>query len=99
MQFINLIIKELSNPWILFGFLAQFIFFLRFVVQWLVSEREKKSVIPTGFWYLSIAGSLMILIYSIKRGDIVFITASILNTLIYIRNIILINKQDKKLKI
>ncbi len=85
--------KTLSDPWILFGFSAQFIFFLRFVVQWLASEKSKKVVIPRVFWYLSLVGSIMILIYSIKRGDIVFITASVLNTLIYIRNITL-DKQD-----
>lgn len=89
------IIYQFSDPWILFGFLAQFIFFLRFLVQWIASEKEKKSVIPIAFWYLSISGSLMILIYSVKRGDIVFITASVLNTLFYIRNIFLIRKNNK----
>lgn len=80
------------DSWILFGFLAQFVFFLRFVVQWLAAERAKKSVIPVQFWYLSVLGSMMILIYSIKRQDVVFIVASILNTFIYIRNLMLINK-------
>lgn len=89
------LIKNFTDPWVIFGFLAQFIFFLRFIIQWIASEKEKKSVIPLPFWYLSIAGSLMILIYSVKRGDIVFITASILNTLIYARNIILIKKRHK----
>lgn len=88
----NFIQDNFIDPWVIFGFFAQFIFFLRFVGQWLASEREKKSVIPVAFWYLSIFGSLMILIYSIKRADIVFITASVLNTLIYIRNIVLIKR-------
>ncbi len=87
------LLKILLDPWILFGFLAQFIFFLRFFYQWIVSEKQKKSVIPKGFWYLSIIGSFLILIYSIKRQDIVFITASILNTLIYIRNIMLLKNE------
>lgn len=86
------LIKQFTDPWVLFGFLAQFVFFLRFVVQWLASEKEKKSIIPIGFWYLSIAGSLMILIYSIKRADVVFIVGSIFNTMIYLRNIVLIQK-------
>lgn len=73
------------------GFFAQFIFFLRFALQWLASEKEKRVVVPIGFWYLSIAGSLLLIVYSIKRADIVFITASALNTMIYIRNIILIH--------
>lgn len=94
---ITKIIYQFADPWILFGFFAQFIFFLRFLVQWIASEKEKKSVIPIQFWYLSIVGSLMILIYSIKRADIVFIAASVLNTLFYIRNIALIRKNSKVL--
>lgn len=90
----NYLLHNFTDPWVIFGFFAQFIFFLRFVVQWIVSEKEKRSVIPIGFWYLSIGGSLMILIYSIKRADIVFITASMLNTLIYLRNIMLIKRED-----
>lgn len=81
--------------WIIFGFFAQFIFFLRFAVQWYQSEKNKKSVIPDSFWYLSVVGSILILIYSIKQSDIVFTTASILNLLIYLRNIFLIKKNKK----
>lgn len=81
------------DGWIIFGFLAQFIFFLRFAVQWWASEKEKKSVIPLSFWYLSIVGSVMILIYAIKREDIVFITAQFLALFIYARNIVLRKKE------
>ena len=89
---------ELLNPWVLFGFAAQFVFFLRFAVQWWVSEKKKQSVIPISFWYLSLVGTFMILIYSIRQKDIVFIAASLLNSLIYIRNLILIFNQKKKEK-
>ena len=85
----------MNNFWIFFGFFAQFIFFLRFAVQWYQSEKNKKSVIPDSFWYLSVIGSILILIYSIKQSDVVFTTASFLNLLIYIRNIFL-NKKNKK---
>lgn len=81
------------DAWVIFGFLAQFVFFLRFAVQWWASEKEKKSVIPLSFWYLSIAGSVMILIYAIKREDIVFITAQFLALFIYARNIVLRKKE------
>lgn len=80
------------DAWVVFGFLAQFVFFLRFAVQWWASEKEKKSVIPVSFWYLSIAGSVMILIYAVKRQDIVFITAQFLALFIYARNIMLHKK-------
>lgn len=75
--------------WTFFGFLAQFVFFLRFVVQWLSSEKQKKSVIPMGFWYLSIVGGLMILIYALQRGDPVFIFGQFFALIIYVRNIML----------
>ncbi|MDP3726740.1 MAG: lipid-A-disaccharide synthase N-terminal domain-containing protein [bacterium] len=75
--------------WVLFGFLAQFVFFLRFIVQWFHSEKQKKSVIPMSFWYLSVIGSIMILIYALKRGDPVFIFGQFFAMIIYIRNIIL----------
>ncbi len=89
-------ILALLDLWVLFGFAAQFIFFLRFAVQWWVSEKKKQSVIPVSFWYLSLVGTLMILIYSIHRKDIVFIAASCLNSLIYIRNLMLIKNKKPK---
>jgi len=79
---------------VLFGFFAQFIFFMRFVVQWWASEKTKKSVIPLSFWYLSILGSVLIGIYSYFRHDIVFITATFLSTIIYVRNIMLRRHED-----
>lgn len=79
--------------WVAFGFFAQFIFFLRFVVQWYASEKHKKSVIPMSFWYLSIAGSVLICIYAIVRRDIVFITSTVLSLGIYVRNIMLRKKE------
>ena len=89
-------ILALLDLWVIFGFAAQFIFFLRFAVQWWVSEKKKQSVIPVSFWYLSLVGTLMILIYSIHRKDIVFIAASCLNSLIYIRNLMLIKNKKPK---
>jgi len=73
--------------WLFVGFFGQFVFFLRFILQWWASEKEKKIVIPKGFWYLSIAGTIVILIYSIHIHDIVFITAQILSLGIYFRNL------------
>lgn len=79
--------------WTLFGFFAQFIFFLRFAVQWYASELKKKSIIPMSFWYLSVVGSILICAYSIVRHDIVFVTSTILSLGIYARNITLRNKE------
>ncbi|WP_032838857.1 MULTISPECIES: lipid-A-disaccharide synthase N-terminal domain-containing protein [Fusobacterium] len=72
------------------GFLGQIFFSLRFVVQWIASERNKKSVVPLSFWILSILGSSLLLIYAIYRRDPVFILGQAPNLLIYFRNLWLI---------
>lgn len=81
----------------LVGFLGMIAFASRFIVQWVVSEYKKESVIPVSFWYLSIVGSLLLLIYAIYRQDPIFIMSYLPNCLIYTRNLILINKQKKEL--
>lgn len=75
------------NLWIIFGFFAQFVFFMRFVVQWYVSEKKGESVVPMSFWYISIAGTLLIILYSYHVNDIVFFVANVLSLVIYFRNI------------
>ena len=81
--------------WVLVGFLGQGIFFTRFFVQWIVSERKGKSVIPVSFWYLSIMGSLLLLSYACFRHDPVFIVGQTMGILIYVRNLIFIAKERK----
>ena len=83
---------KIFNPWVIIGFLGQILFFGRFVVQWIASERKKQSVIPEAFWYFSLGGGILILIYSISIGDIVFTAGSSLNLIIYVRNLVLIKK-------
>ncbi len=78
------------NLWLIVGFAGQFCFFMRFFLQWLASEKKKKSVIPVAFWYFSMGGSLALLIYAIYRKDPVFILGQSMGMLIYSRNLILI---------
>lgn len=82
-------------PWVLVGFVGQFVFMMRFVVQWIASERKKQSVVPLAFWYLSLAGSLITIVYAIYRRDPVFTAAFCLNILIYIRNLYFIHGKPK----
>ena len=84
--------------WAVFGFVGQAAFFSRFAIQWVVSERQKKSVIPPSFWYLSIFGSTILLIYAIVRKDPVFIVAFLFNNVIYVRNVMLMfrNRSQKE---
>ena len=81
--------------WELVGFLGLAVFSSRFIIQWIASERKKKSVIPISFWYLSIVGSLCLLAYAIKRADPVFILSYLFNGFIYMRNLALIRKTRK----
>ena len=60
------------NGWVLFGFFGQFVFAMRFIIQWIVSEKKKESIVPLSFWYLSICGGVILLIYAIYKKDPVF---------------------------
>jgi lipid-A-disaccharide synthase-like uncharacterized protein len=84
--------SAIQNPFIIIGFLGQVLFFGRFLVQWIASEKKGESYIPKSFWYLSIGGSILLLAYSINIGDIVFTLGFSLNLIIYFRNIMLIKK-------
>ena len=79
--------------WAAFGVLAQFVFGARFLVQWIASEKAEKSVIPVGFWFLSIAGGLMTLVYGFARRDLVIILGQAFSIFIYVRNLMLIAKE------
>jgi lipid-A-disaccharide synthase-like uncharacterized protein len=78
------------DRWLLIGLAGQGLFFMRFVVQWIVSERRKESVIPIQFWYWSIGGSLVLLVYAVHQRDPVFILGQSLGSVIYVRNLMLI---------
>jgi len=79
--------------WLFLGFVGQLLFASRFLVQWMASERKGESVIPVHFWYLSLAGSLILLAYAIFRLDPVFILGQSTGFLIYTRNLMLIYRK------
>ncbi len=82
--------------WIMIGFLGQLFFFSRFLVQWIASERMKRSVVPTSFWYFSLVGGFILFVYAIHRRDPVFITGQFFGLFIYFRNLWLIHKAGNK---
>ncbi len=82
--------------WIAIGLLGQAMFTSRFLVQWLVSERRKESVVPTAFWWLSILGGLTLLSYAIWRMDPVFILGQSFGVVVYTRNLILIARKRRE---
>jgi lipid-A-disaccharide synthase-like uncharacterized protein len=82
--------------WASIGLLGQLFFGGRFILQWIVSEYKRESIVPVAFWYLSVIGSLMLLSYSVHIRNPIFILGFSLNTLIYLRNIHLIYRMPKK---
>ena len=88
---------EQFDWWAVLGFAAQFLFMMRFAVQWIASERAKKSVMPVAFWFFSMGGGVLLLVYAIQRQDPVFITGQALGLFIYGRNLWLIFKEKSAL--
>ena len=82
------------TPWLIVGFTGQALFFSRFLIQWIQSEREGRSTIPRAFWYLSLAGGLFLLVYAIYRQDPVFIIGQSIGAFVYIRNLMLLRRQQ-----
>jgi lipid-A-disaccharide synthase-like uncharacterized protein len=78
--------------WLAFGLIAQLLFTARFLVQWISSERAGDSVVPMSFWFFSMAGGAMTLVYGIAKREPVIILGQSLATVIYVRNIMLIIK-------
>jgi lipid-A-disaccharide synthase-like uncharacterized protein len=73
--------------WVVLGVVAQFLFTMRFVVQWIASERARRSVVPMAFWWFSIGGGLLLLAYAITRKDPVFIIGQAFGVFVYSRNL------------
>ena len=81
--------------WVLLGFIAQLLFTMRFLVQWIASERAGRSIIPLGFWYFSIAGGLLLLVYALYRKDPVFIAGQAFGVFVYLRNLYFVLHERK----
>jgi lipid-A-disaccharide synthase-like uncharacterized protein len=81
------------DVWLAIGFLGQLMFTMRFIVQWFASERKRRSVIPVAFWYFSLAGGMVLLLYAIHKRDPVFITGQAAGVFIYLRNLYLILRE------
>lgn len=83
--------------WLMIGFLGQALFTARFVVQWLVSERQRNSVVPEAFWWLSLMGGTALLSYATWRKDPVIMIGQAMGLLVYMRNLMLLCKARQEL--
>ena len=81
--------------WLGIGFFGQALFFGRWVVQWIASERNAESRVPVSFWYMSLIGGLSTLTYAIDRMDPVFISGQAIGSVVYVRNLVLIHRADQ----
>jgi lipid-A-disaccharide synthase-like uncharacterized protein len=81
--------------WVLLGFVAQALFTMRFLVQWIASERAGRSVIPLAFWIFSIGGGLLLLVYALYRKDPVFIAGQSFGVFVYLRNLYFVMRERK----
>ncbi len=88
--YVGELLEQLGKPLFWFGIGAQFLFFLRFVWQWIVSERRKRSTIPVAFWYFSLAGGISLFVYAAIQKDLVIMLGQALSCVIYLRNLNLI---------
>jgi lipid-A-disaccharide synthase-like uncharacterized protein len=83
------------DGWVVLGLVAQACFTMRFLVQWIASERAGRSVIPVAFWLFSIGGSLLLLVYALYRRDPVFILGQSFGMIVYLRNLYFIRRERK----
>ena len=82
--------------WVLLGFAAQAFFTMRFVVQWIASERAGRSVVPLAFWWFSIGGGLLLLVYALYRRDPVFIAGQAFGIFVYLRNLYFVLREQRR---
>ncbi len=85
-----------NTVWLAVGFIGQGLFSARFLVQWLTSERMRRSVIPVAFWYFSLAGGVTLLAYAIWRQDPVFIVGQGAGLIVYARNLYFIRREKQE---
>ncbi len=86
---------SVATIWLIVGFLGQVLFGMRFIIQWIYSERLGRSRIPLAFWYFSVAGGATLLAYAIFKVDPVFIAGQAGGLLIYMRNLVLVHRERK----
>ncbi len=86
----------MESIWLGIGFFGQSLFFSRWVIQWIASERKAESQMPLAFWYMSLGGGLIVFVYAIHRRDPVFIVGQGTATFVYLRNLMLIYQTRKR---
>lgn len=87
------------DAWVILGFVAQAFFTMRFVVQWIATERARESVVPVSFWFFSIGGGILLLVYALYRKDPVFIAGQAFGLFVYVRNLYFVITKGKATRV
>ncbi|MDZ4200315.1 MAG: lipid-A-disaccharide synthase N-terminal domain-containing protein [Kiritimatiellia bacterium] len=96
METLKHFIEVLANPMGMLGMAGQILFFSRFLVQWMASEKKGESTVPLSFWYLSIGGGVLLLGYALWRKDPVITLGQAVGLFVYVRNLMLIHRNRKR---
>ena len=86
---------DIPAMWLAVGFLGQALFSARFILQWIASEREKRSIVPVAFWWFSLLGGITLLTYAIHRRDPVFILGQSAGLIVYLRNLYFVRREAR----
>ncbi len=87
---------SLVTFWLMIGFLGQGLFTARLIVQWVISEQKRNSVVPEAFWWLSLLGGIALLCYAASRHDPVIMTGQAIGVVVYLRNLMLLNRAKQR---
>lgn len=93
----NEILEAAKSPWVIVGFVGQILFTGRMLVQWIESERQKRSVVPVSFWWFSLLGTSMLLAYAVARRDPVYIVGQSFGFVVYGRNLVLLRRAGERM--
>lgn len=93
----NEILDAAKSPWVIVGFVGQLLFTGRMLVQWIESERQKRSVVPVSFWWFSLLGTSMLLAYAVARRDPVYIVGQSFGFVVYSRNLVLLKRAGDRM--
>ena len=96
-DFLHKLWEQSFQPLEILGYVGQFVFFMRFVVQWIASERKKESVIPEAFWWISIGGGAITFFYGLFKPAPPIVVAQLCANVIYIRNLVLVRRMKERL--
>lgn len=94
--YLNEVFVQQLNWWVALGFIAQALFSMRFLVQWIASERAGRSIVPLAFWWFSIGGGVLLFVYSLYRRDPVYIAGQGLGLFVYLRNLYFVLRERRE---